>query len=162
MRDGPADGPIERACRLLCEIAIVVLAFLVVAEIITRNVFGFSMELSDEVGGYIIVGVTFLSLSVCQTSRSYHHVEMVMSLVPRRGQAGLRLFYDLLSLAFAGLMIWQFGRLELLSLHSGDTAPTVLATPIWIPQAVMVLGMLAVACSLSRSAVWHLRDLRRR
>lgn len=162
MHDGPADGPVERACRLLCEIAIVMLAVLVVAEIITRNVFGFSMELSDEVGGYIIVGVTFLSLSVCQTSRSYHHVEMVLSRVPRRGQAGLRLFYDLLSLAFAGVMIWQLGRIELRSFQSGDTAPTVLATPIWLPQLFMVVGMLAATWSLVRSALWHLRDLRRR
>jgi TRAP-type C4-dicarboxylate transport system permease small subunit len=120
------------------------------------------MELSDEVGGYIIVAVAFLSLSVCQTGRSYHHVEIVLSRLSKRRRTALLLLFDLLSLAFAGVMVWQLGRLELRSLVSGDTAPTVLATPIWVPQSVMVAGMLAVSWSLLRSAYWHLRDLRRR
>ena len=41
---------------VVCEIAIGVMAFVVIMEIITRNLFDFSFEMSEELGGYIIVG----------------------------------------------------------------------------------------------------------
>ena len=69
---------------VICEIAIGVMAFVVILEIITRNLFDFSFEMSEELGGYIIVGITFLSLPVCQVYRSYHHVQFIQSrLSPR-------------------------------------------------------------------------------
>jgi TRAP-type C4-dicarboxylate transport system permease small subunit len=150
---------VERACRLICEIAIVVMVGIVVAEIFTRNVLGFSMQLSDELGGYIIVGITFLSLSVCHASGSYHHVEFLQARLPWRARLALNLFFDLLSLAFAAVLVWQLIRLELRSFHSGDAAPTILATPIWIPQITMAAGSLALAWSLILSILAKVRHL---
>ena len=41
--------------------------------------FNFSFEISDELGGYMLVIITFVSLSVCQANDSFHHVELVQS-----------------------------------------------------------------------------------
>ncbi len=59
-------GPVARACRAACEIGIGGLAAVVVVEIVTRNLLGFSFQVSDELGGYIVVGLTFLP---CQYAR---------------------------------------------------------------------------------------------
>jgi TRAP-type C4-dicarboxylate transport system permease small subunit len=64
----PAPTLLERGCMVICEIAIGAMAFVVILEIITRNLFDFSFEMSEELGGYIIVGITFLSLPVCQVA----------------------------------------------------------------------------------------------
>jgi TRAP-type C4-dicarboxylate transport system permease small subunit len=157
----PVPTLLERGCMVLCEIAIGVMAFVVILEIITRNLFGFSYEMSEELGGYIIVGITFLSLPVCQVYRSYHHVQFIQSRLSPRLRAMSHLLFDLLSLAFCGVLIWQLTRFEIQSWYSGDVAPTLLATPLWIPRLLMPIGSVAVAVSLLRSAALNLRRCRR-
>jgi TRAP-type transport system small permease protein len=156
----PAPTLLERGCMVVCEIAIGVMAFVVIMEIITRNLFDFSFEMSEELGGYIIVGITFLSLPVCQVYRSYHHVQFIQSRLSPRLRAMSHLLFDLLSLGFCGVLIWQLTRFELQSWRSGDVAPTLLATPLWIPRLLMPIGSVAVAVSLLRSAALNLRRCR--
>src|SRR5208337_5332259 len=141
----PSETLLERTCRTLCEIGIVVMATIVILEIITRNLFNLSFMISDELGGYIIVGITFLSLPVCQVNRAYHHVLLVQARLGPRTRAVSHLFFQLLSLGFCIVLIWQLARLTLQSYASGDVAPTMLATPLWIPQALMPLGCIALS-----------------
>jgi len=153
----PAPALLEQVCMVICEIAIGVMGFVVILEIVTRNLFNFSFEMSEELGGYIIVGITFLSLPVCQVYRSYHHVQFIQTRLPPRIRAISHLLFDILSLMFCGVLLWQLSRYVLQSWHSGDVAPTLLATPLWIPQAVMPIGTLAVTISLLRSAAMNFR-----
>jgi TRAP-type C4-dicarboxylate transport system permease small subunit len=70
------------------------------------------------------------------------------------------LFFDLLSFAFCALLLWQLGRFELTSYRFGDRAPTYLATPLWIPQAVMLLGAAALCFSMLRTLAADVARLR--
>ncbi len=148
----PAPTWLERGCMVICEIGIAAIAIVVITELITRNLFGFSFEASEELGGYIIVGITFLSLPVCQVFRAYHHVQFIQNRLSPRMRALSHLVFDGLSLVFTGVLLWQLSRFVLQSYHSGDQAATLLATPLWIPQAVMPIGIVAVTVSLLRSA----------
>jgi len=156
----PAPSLLENACMGLCEIAIVAMGAVVILEIVTRNLFGFSFEMSEELGGYIIVGITFVSLPVCQVYRSYHHVQFLQSRLSPRLKALSHLCFDLLSLAFCLILLWQLVRFVATTYRSEDVAPTLLATPLWIPQAMMPLGALAAAISLFRSALGNWRRFR--
>lgn len=153
----PRPTLMERTCMVICEIAIGAMACIVILEIVSRNLFNFSFEMSDELGGYIIVGITFLSLPVCQVYRSYHHVQLIQTRLPPRVRAMSHLFFDLLSLAFCAVLVWQLSRYVLQSWRSEDMAPTLLATPLWIPQTLMPIGAAAVTVSLLRSAALNLR-----
>jgi len=153
----PAPSLLEKLCMGICEIAIVAMGAIVILEIVTRNLFGFSFEMSDELGGYIIVGITFLSLPVCQVYRSYHHVQFIQSRLSPRLQALSHLLFDVLSLLFCAVLLWQLTRFVLTTHRSEDVAPTLLATPLWIPQALMPIGMLAAMVSLLRSAYGNWR-----
>jgi len=157
----PAETWLERTCRTLCEIGVVVMAAIVILEIITRNLFNLSFMISDELGGYIIVGITFLSLPVCQVNRAYHHVLFVQARLGTRTRAVSHLIFQLLSLGFCIVLIWQLTRLTLQSYASGDVAPTVLATPLWIPQALMPLGCIALSTTLLRAIRMSVRRLLR-
>jgi len=72
------EGPVERLCNLACMLALVVMLVTIGADIITRSVFNFSFEVSDELGGYMLVVITFLSLPVCQANDSFHHMSFSM------------------------------------------------------------------------------------
>ena len=142
---------------VICEIGIVIIAVVVLTEIVTRNLFGFSFEASEELGGYIVVGISFLSLSVCQVYRSYHHVQFVQSRLSPRLRAASHILFDLLSLGFCVLLVWQLSRFVLQTWRAGDVAPTLLATPLWVPQAVMPLGAFAASVSLARALAGNVR-----
>ena len=148
----PAPTLLENGCMWICEIAILAMGAIVILEIITRNLFNYSFEMSDELGGYIIVGITFMSLPVCQVYRSYHHVQFLQARLSPRMQALSHFLFDLLSLLFCVVLVWQLTRFVLTTHRSEDVAPTLLATPLWIPQAIMPIGMVAATISLLRSA----------
>lgn len=152
-------GPMERTCRVICEIGIVAMAVVVLVEIVTRNLLGFSFQVSDEIGGYIIVGLTFLSLPVCQARRAYHHVMFLQARLPPRARAALNLLFDLLSLGFCAVLVWELSVQVVETWQSGDIAPTQLATPLWIPQLVMPLGSLALGVALLRDTSRSFRRL---
>lgn len=155
-------GPLERACQFACELGIVALGVIVLTEIITRNLFDFSFQISDEVGGYIVVGLTFLALPVCQARRAYHHVMFVQVRLPPRAREALNLGFDLLSLAFCGVLVWELAWQTVQTWQTGDIAPTELATPLWVPQAVMPLGVVVLGLVLLRDIWRRMHRLRRR
>ena len=87
--------------------ALVVMLVVIGTDILTRSLFNFSFEISDELGGYMLVIITFVSLPVCQANDSFHHVELVQSRLSPRGRAISRVIFDLLSLGFCALLLWQ-------------------------------------------------------
>jgi hypothetical protein len=55
---------------------------------------------------------------------------------------------------------WQLVRLALNSWRTQDVAPTPLATPLWLPQTSMGLGMALLCLALMRSTIAKVRYLR--
>jgi TRAP-type C4-dicarboxylate transport system permease small subunit len=144
-------GPVERLCNLACMAALVVMLVVIGLDILTRALLNFSFEISDELGGYMLVVIAFVSLPVCQVNDSFHHVEFVQSRLSPRGRAVSHVIFDLLSLAFCAALVWQLGRLEITSWRFEDQAPTYLATPLWIPRFAMVAGAAALTFSVART-----------
>jgi TRAP-type C4-dicarboxylate transport system permease small subunit len=144
------ESIIERACKLACVAALIVMLVVIGADVLTRSLFNFSFEISDELGGYMLVVITFVSLPVCQINDSFHHVELVQSRLSPFARAVSHVIFDLLSLTFCALLFWQLTRFELSSFRFGDRAPTYLATPLWMPQIAMMLGAAALCFSMVR------------
>jgi TRAP-type C4-dicarboxylate transport system permease small subunit len=154
------EGPVEWTCKVACEVALVVMLVLIAVDIVTRAVFNFSFEVSDEVGGYMLVVICFLSLSPCHVNGSFHQVEFVQAQLSPRARSISQLIFGLLSLAACVLLAWQFIRLEMSSWRFGDLTPSYLATPLWLPRLPMALGMIALALSLLRTIIAEAKRLR--
>ena len=154
------DSVVERICRLACVAALIVMLVVIGVDILTRSLFNFSFEISDELGGYLLVVIAFVSLPVCQISESFHRVELVQSRLTPFWRAASNLIFDLLSFAFVALLLWQLVRFELTSYLFGDRAPTYLATPLWIPQIAMMLGAAALCFSMLRTLAADIARLR--
>jgi TRAP-type C4-dicarboxylate transport system permease small subunit len=151
---------VERTCRLVCVAALVVMLVVIAVDIATRSLLNFSFEISDELGGYLLALICFVSLPVCQAGDSFHRVELVQSRLSPFGRAVSHVVFDLLSFAFCALLLWQLVRFEMTSYRFADRAPTYLATPLWIPQAAMVFGAAAVCFTMLRSLVADIARLR--
>jgi TRAP-type C4-dicarboxylate transport system permease small subunit len=155
------EGPVERLCNFACMAALVVMLGVIGVDIMTRALLNFSFEVSDELGGYMLVVITFVSLPVCQVNDSFHHVEFVQSRLSARGRAISHVVFDLMSLAFCGALLWQLIRFEMSSWRFDDHAPTYLATPLWIPRLAMVVGAAALLFSMVRTLAADIARLKR-
>jgi TRAP-type C4-dicarboxylate transport system permease small subunit len=155
------EGPVERLCNFACMVALVVMLGVIGVDIMTRALLNFSFEVSDELGGYMLVVITFVSLPVCQVNDSFHHVEFIQSRLSARGRAISHVVFDLMSLAFCGALLWQLLRFEMSSWRFDDHAPTYLATPLWIPRLAMVVGAAALLFSMARTLAADIATLKR-
>jgi TRAP-type transport system small permease protein len=155
------EGPVERLCSFACMAALIVMLGVIGVDIITRAVLNFSFEVSDELGGYMLVVITFVSLPVCQANDSFHHVAFVQSRLSALGRAISDVIFDLLSLAFCTALLWQLVRFEMSSWRFDDHAPTYLATPLWVPRLAMVVGAAALLFAMVRTLMADIARLKR-
>jgi TRAP-type transport system small permease protein len=156
---GHTEGVIEKACKLASALALVVLLLAVGIDIVTRWAFNFSFEVSDELGGYMLVAIAFLSLPVSHINGAFHRVEFVQARLSQRAQLLSRFAFDLTALVFCAVFVWQFVGLVRSSWRFGDHAPTFLETPLWLPRSLLVIGMAGLCLSLARSLAADLRRL---
>jgi len=140
----------------MCLLSMIVL---IGTEAICRNLLGFSLEVADELGGYLLVAAGFLSLPVAQAYGAFHQVELVQNRLQSRPRLMLQLTFDLMALVGSLVLAWQLLRLEMGTYRSGDVAPTLMATPLWIPRLAMPVGMALLCFTLVRTVLMRLRLL---
>jgi TRAP-type C4-dicarboxylate transport system permease small subunit len=161
---GPTERLLHNLLRLeqgIIEVMVVAMALLICAEVICRGFFGFSLMITDEVAGYFLVGLVFLGMPVALAKGALFRVELVLNRLPRIGRAWLELVFNLLSLALTLILLWQLWRFVVDSWQRGVRAPTVLATPLYLPQSLMVIGTATLVLVLLLHVIRDIRDLRR-
>jgi TRAP-type C4-dicarboxylate transport system permease small subunit len=160
--DAPVTGAsfVDRISEAVCSLFLIAAIALISMEVIARNVFDTSLQISDEVVGYLLVAITFLSMPVAEAHGAFHRVALVQMRLSRRAQLISQTIFDLLSLAASMAVTWQLIRLARNSWRSADVAATLLQTPLWLPQSAMGLGMSLLCLALLRSIMVKLRLLR--
>jgi TRAP-type C4-dicarboxylate transport system permease small subunit len=154
------EGFLERLCKWASEAALITMLVVIGVDIFTRYVLNFSFEVADELGGYMLVVMTFVSLSVCQVNNAFHQVELVQARLTPRWRALSAAIFDVLSFAFAALLLWQLIKLERSSYRFGEKAPTYLETSLWIPRLAMAIGVAALLFSIVKTFLAHVRRFR--
>ncbi len=160
---GPGERLLHNFLRLeqgVIEVMVVAMALLIFTEVICRNLLGFSLMVTDEIAGYLLVGLVFLGMPVALAKGALFRVELVLNRLPRRPRAWLELVFNLLSLAFSLVLLVQLWRFVFDTWQRGVRAPTVLATPLYLPQSLMVIGTASLVCVLVLHVVRDIRALR--
>jgi TRAP-type C4-dicarboxylate transport system permease small subunit len=152
-------GKLEHITEFLVALALIGMLVLIAADVTTRTLFGFSYQVSEEISGYLLVAITFLSLSVSYSHDRYHRVEFFQARLSPRGRLWSRFIFDLAAFIVCGIMAWQFIRFEAAALHAGAMAPTVLMTPLWIPQMLLPVGATLACIAILRTIVVRARLL---
>ncbi|MEA2844835.1 MAG: TRAP-type transport system small permease protein [Rhodospirillaceae bacterium] len=159
----PADARpfnvLERASLWLSAICLIGMVLLILAEVILRGLFNSTTEHSDELVGYFLVGLSFLSLALCQSRGAFHRVEMVQMRLGPRGQAVSALIFNLMSFGYIALTDWYFLQFVMSSYRREAAASTVLATPLWIPETAMIVGATMLLIVLGKAIVDDIRKL---
>jgi len=123
---------------------------LIAGEVVARSVFRYSFEVVDELGGYLLVALTFLSLAPALAAGAFHSVELVQSRLSAIARRRWRAGFLAMSLGFSLVMTFTVLRYVWRTFSQGDVASTSLQTPLWIPRSAMVVGLTALTVTLVR------------
>ncbi len=156
---GPS--PIEKGSEALCALFLMAMIALIGSEAIARNVFATSLQVTDEIGGYLLVAMTFLSMSVAEAHGAFHRVELIQARLGEKIRMISQIVFDMLSLGASAVVTWQLTRLTLNSWRAEDVAPTPLQTPLWLPQSAMAIGMALLCFALIRTIIVKARRMPR-
>src|SRR5438067_49421 len=91
----PAEDWTARLGRWATQAIVVGLVAMMGGEMLVRSAFGWSIQFSNEIGGYALVAITFLSLGSGQLQHAYHRVHFLDKHLGPVGRARMRLFFDL-------------------------------------------------------------------
>lgn len=138
---------------LVAGVAIAVLAVLITIDIVGRDFFGWSIQGTDEIGGYVLAFVGSLGMALTLLRRGHPRIELFFRFFPQMLRDGLHALAQVAMAAFAVFMAWHaWGELQT-TLRFGAITNTPLQTPLWVPQAVWLTGMVFFALTACLAAV---------
>ncbi|PRD42465.1 TRAP transporter small permease [Phyllobacterium phragmitis] len=137
---GPFFDVIAAVAKLATAAVLIVLVLLVAGESLSRSLFNYSLGFVEEVTGYCVVMLTFFGAAIAMRSGSLFQVHFLYDSLPERGRVWVTRFFVLAALFICAVLIWKTSDLMMSSFGRGKFAPTVLRTPLWIPQLLMPVG----------------------
>lgn len=142
----------------LAGVALVGIVVIVCAEIFLR-LFRQSLLVTDEMGAYLNAAVVFLGLGYSLRHGAFIRMEFVYD---RMGRAAKRLAtwaVVLISTMFAGVLVYVAWLHVRYAFEHDTRAISVLATPEWIPQSLMLLGLVALLVQLLAFILERVRNV---
>jgi TRAP-type C4-dicarboxylate transport system permease small subunit len=160
--DGAPRGIPERIGTFfaaLAGIALLLIFALEMYEIVLRNVFGKSTMFADEVCGYLNVAVVFLGLAYTLARGGFIRVEAVYRHFKGRMKIVADWYAVVVSVIFTAAVLYQMIKYTLYSFVNDVRSPEVTATPQYIPQLLVVIGMAVLLIQLLTYVRRRCRDL---
>ena len=119
-------GSIARACAIVAGWALMAISVATCVEILGRKYFSFSFRGLDEIGGYMLAGVSAFGFAYALSTRSHMRVTLLFPYVPASVQSLLNVLAMLTLAAMAAFCAWR-GVFEVLDvLTSGKRSNTPL------------------------------------
>jgi TRAP-type C4-dicarboxylate transport system permease small subunit len=125
-----------------------ILMVMVLAEVVTRYIMRTPLSIADELGGFMLVGITFLGLAYTWKERSHVSVEIVTNMLT----PGTRKKIKFVTLVIATIFCYPLiaGSYQLLqdSLLFGSRSGSWMRTPLVYPQSLLLIGSVLLLLQL--------------
>ncbi len=113
---------------------------LITAELISRNLFGYSLHFSWDLAGYLMGACFLLASASAMKGGSHVRVTALVEALPRAVGRLLDLFACLVGLAICCYLAWALIEMAWQSGQRGSTAATSFRVPLVYPQGALALG----------------------
>lgn len=124
------------------------LMVMVLVEVLTRYVMQNPLSIADEIGGYMLVSITFLGLAYTWKEQGHVRVELVTNLLPVKVRKILRFITLLVAAVFCYPMIVGCYGLLQDSLLFGVRSGSWMRIPLVYPQALLLIGSVLLLLQL--------------
>ncbi|WP_417501943.1 TRAP transporter small permease [Marinobacter sp.] len=94
-----------------------------------------------EIAAFMLLGATFFGLAYTFWQGGHIRVTLVLQYLPKPLHRLMDIAVTLVAASITGFAAWHSARLALDSHDYGDLSIGMVPVPLWIPQAVMTLGL---------------------
>lgn len=115
---------------------------------ITLRLFGTSTFVLDEFVGYAVAALTFLGLGYALDQGALVRVNVLLDRLPGRWHWLPELACSLLTLLAFGWLAGYWAKNVLRSYQRGTVSETLAETPLWIPEGMVLVGMVLLCLTL--------------
>lgn len=141
----------QRVEACLLSAMILLTASLMVTNVVSRTLTGFSLAFTEEVSQFLIIGVTFVGLSYAAGRGRHIRMTAVVDQLSERWRKRVRIFNAILTsgllLALAG-----FSMQYITTVHFLGTVSPVLQVPLYLVYLIVPLGLTLAAMQYGLTA----------
>lgn len=148
--NSPSENPLDRARAAVGKISLglsgiagiglVILSIAITVDILTRKLLHWSIQGTDELGGYVLALVAVFGFPYALMNRAHTRVDVVTVRLGRSWRVASNIIAYTTILLYA-LFIGWFSITSLMeSLQYGAVANSPWQTPLWIPQGITAAG----------------------
>jgi TRAP-type C4-dicarboxylate transport system permease small subunit len=151
-------GRLSQAGGVVAAVAIVCMLVMVCTETLLRQ-FQSSLLVTDEIAGYLNAAAIFFGLAWTLREGGFIRVEILYDRATGSLRQAIRWLIVLSATAFTAVVLWVCTRHVIYSFDRDTRAVSVLDTPEWIPQSVMVAGLAVLLLQLLAWIVDRVRNI---
>ena len=142
-----AAGFIAAICLLVvCQVGLNLLDR--VASLLTGEAIGLTIPSYADFTGFFLAAASFLALAYTLRQGGHIRVTLVIAHLGKRARHIFEIWCLLLATAVSVYFTWYIFALTRESYIYNDLSPGMVAVPIWIPQAAMLLGLIILSIAL--------------
>lgn len=132
---------ISRFCCIIAGWSLLLMSFAATIEVLGRKFFNFSFKGIDEIGGYMMAGVSAVGFAFALTTRAHMRVTLLFPYIPGWLRAILNVFAMLTLCGMAVFCAWRgyFEVAEAIATQKASNTP--LQVKLWIPLSIWFFGM---------------------
>lgn len=139
--------------------AILMILGLVCLEVFLRTFLGTSTMIADEMSGYLNVAVIYLGLAYTLADGAFVRVDVVYQKLKGPGAALARWFVGLMSIGYIAVLLYYMAKHVAYSYHGDLRSAQLSQTPLYLPQSLIVIGLLLLLLQLSAYLLQRFRNL---
>ena len=133
----------DNLSNLMANISAVILglmSILILVEILIWNLFEKTTLIADEYSAYGLAAIIFMGAGYCLKEKGHIRITLVLGFLPQKLASVITFISTLITTVFMGYLWWYLFKMVKSAIRYESTSGTLTNTPLWIPQAVMLVG----------------------
>ncbi len=146
-------GRISLVGRIVSSSLLLMMVILICIEVIGRHFFDFSTLIADEYSAYFFVGCVFFGFVYSFREGHFLRVSVLINRLPELYRSLLHLIASFIGCLLSIIITYEAAKLVYVSITFGSVSIQPTATPLFIPQMLMPIGMLAISLSFLNEVI---------
>ena len=127
---------------------IFLLMVMLLVEVLTRYILRSPLSIAEEMGGYLLVSITFMGLAYTWKEKGHVRVTLIFSRLPQKVAGPIRFITLILATAFTLPLVKACWDLLADSLLFESRSGSWLRTPLVYPQTILLVGAVLLLLQL--------------
>ncbi len=132
---------------LICLLVSVQVVFNLITKLFGTD-FALTIPSYAEFAGFFLASASFLALAYTLMRGGHIRVTLVLQFLPKTARFMFEIFGLALCAATSLYATWFMANLTYESFEFGDLSPGIIATPLWIPQTSLTIGLAILSIAL--------------